>query len=250
MCPSCQEGSLGLSPICASKANLFTKKERGLYALQQPHRSHHSDVRRHQLPFPKNKCPYGEGVLQYVVLFDTTGIMTLLGLFDGSLPYLAPAPRTFRGSPLSQGHQDKCALHAVLCCVRFAFCCALLCCAVLCRALLCSVVLCCASLCCVVLGCFVLCCARCAVLCCAVRTVRYRATRDYVILYSQEWCTKRRCIVLCCALLCCAAPCSIMNVTFGRDRSLGKVAVLLSEWFESFLRLDCDNFRVITDGET
>ena len=46
MCPSC------LSPICASKANQFTNKERGSSALQQPHRSHHSDVRRHQLQFP------------------------------------------------------------------------------------------------------------------------------------------------------------------------------------------------------
>ena len=138
MCPSCQEGSLGLSPICANKANQFTNKERGSSALQQPHRSHHSDVRRHQLPFPKNKCPYGEGVLKYVVLFDTTGVMTLLGLFDGSLPYLAPAPRTFQGSPLSQGHQGKCALHAVLCCVALCFllCCVVLCCAVLCYVLL------------------------------------------------------------------------------------------------------------------
>ena len=72
-------------------------------------------------------------MLKYVVLFDTTGVMTLPGLFDGSLPYLAPAPRTFQGSPLSQGHQGKGALHALLCC--FALCC-LLCCAVLCYVLL------------------------------------------------------------------------------------------------------------------
>ena len=228
ICPSYQEGSLGLGPISANKANQFTNKERGSSALQQPHRSHHSDVRRHQLPFSKNKCPYGEGVLKYVVLFDTTGFITLLGLFDGSLPYLAPAPRTFQGSPLKVKDTRASVLcmqcYAVL---RFAFCCAVLCFALLCCTLLCIAVLCC-------------CCAHCAVPCYAVLCYTLRSG---VVRYAALYCA-----VLC--LVCCAAPCSIMNVTFGRDRSLGQVAVLLSEWYESFLRLDCGNFRVITNGET
>ena len=93
----------------------------------------------------------------------------------------------------------------------------------------------------------VLCCAVLCALCGTVLrgTVLYSAVRSGA-LSGAVLC----CAVLCCALLCCAAPCSIMNVTFGRDRSLGQVAVLLSEWFESFLRLVCNNFRVITDGKT
>ena len=147
-------------------------------------------------------------MLKYVVLFDITGVMTLLELFDGSLCYLSPAPRTFEGSPLSQGHQGKCALHAVLCCVALCF---LLCCAVLCCAVLCYVLLYFAVHRCVVLCCAVSCFAVLGVLCCAVRTVRYRATRDYVILYSQEWCAKRRCIVLCCAVLCFVVLCCALQ---------------------------------------